>query len=92
MIYREPLLADLRSLSGLMAKPKQTEMINKIKPDTRFIVYKLLILGSEKGQERIEEHPMANFKLLPNLFTYKTQPSQMLCTSAQALKAFVKEH
>lgn len=75
MIYREPLLADLRSLSGLMAKPKQTEMINKIKPDARFIAYKLLIHGSEKGQERIEHHPMANFKLLPNLFAHKTQQS-----------------
>lgn len=73
MSYREPLLADLGSPSGLMAKPKQAEMINKINPDTRFIVYKLLITGSGKGQERIEEHPMANFKLLPNLFAHKTQ-------------------
>lgn len=92
MIYREPLLADLRSLSGLMAKPKQTEMINKIKPDARFIVYKLLIFGSEKGQEGIEHHLMANFKLLPNLFAHKTQQAQMLYTSEQALKAFVREH
>lgn len=75
MICIEPLLADLHSLSGLMAKPKQTEMINKTKPDGRFIVYKLLIFGSGKGQDRIEHHPVANFKLLPNLFAHKTQPS-----------------
>lgn len=56
------------------------------------MVCKLLILGSEKGQDQIEEQPMANFKLLPNPFTHKTQQSQMLYTSVQVLKSLVKKH
>lgn len=56
------------------------------------MVCKLLILGSEKGQDQIEEQLMANFKLLPNPFMHKTQHSQMLYTSEQVLKSLVKKH